>query len=180
MIKARAFLLLFLTIVCCSLTNADTKIANLEKALISQIISSKLVQLTGTNFEKSISTNTKFTTEPIVKVCIDDSIGSNKSFNFMILTDQDNIIDSNFAIFNKRLGKIKTSIQLSGSADTSHVEIQPNNLIVFRSDDNHSSGGRNCTHSFSLKLIFDPKDLREAYTGTYSLAINLFTLEDQD
>ncbi len=147
-----------------------------KKPKITGIISNKKIKLSGLDFERSLSTNTPLITKPIVKACV-YSHQKNKSFNLIISASKKNVLDNDFALFNRKLGKIKTSIQIHSANDINPITILPDRDTLFKNHSDHLAHGKSCTNPIFLSLIIQPHELRKTSAGTYKISINLFTSE---
>ncbi len=147
-----------------------------KKPKITGIISSKRIKLSGLDFERALSTNTQLVTEPIAQTCIYSS-QNNKFFYLVISTGKKNILDNDFALFSRKLGKIRVSVQIHSANDINPITMLPDHDTLLKNHGDHLAYDKNCTNPVFLNLVIQPHELRKAFAGTYKISINLFALE---
>ena len=144
-----------------------------KQAHITGIISDKVIKLSGSDFDNAISSNIPLVTPPIVQICIYTPKHLPK-FIFTITANKKNISSNDFVLYNRRLGKVKTHIELFSVHKSVPTRIYPYRTVILNNHSDYLAEGKNCSNPVFLRLVIEPDELRKAYAGTYRLSLKLF------
>lgn len=148
-----------------------------RKLEITGLQSTNNITLDPAEIAAAISQNRPLEINNFANGCV-YSDHANGFYKLLVTSKKKNIQGNKFALKGRRLGKIKTSLQVNSTMAAEKINILPDTeRMLTRHSDRHANGN-NCANAIYFSLLIQTEDLRKAKAGRYNFDISLSVLED--